>query len=206
MVLKSDFEAVFFDLDDTLLNFKEAEKYSLYDMIKEHIHEDDFETHLVEYRKISHKLWDEYEHGQGSKESIRKDRFRLFFNYLGVSSCSEQGSEDFFMGLANNNHYMPGAQKVCEIISDVKPTYIITNGFEKAQIARVKNSMLESYFKGMVVSESCGFQKPDRRIFKYAMDLAKVSNPEKVLIIGDKLKTDIQGGNNVGWKTCWYNP
>jgi 2-haloacid dehalogenase len=27
-----------------------------------------------------------------------------------------------------------------------------------------------------------------------------------VLVIGDSLNSDIQGGNNFGVATCWYNP
>ena len=31
-------------------------------------------------------------------------------------------------------------------------------------------------------------------------------NKETTLIIGDSLTSDIKGGNNLGIKTCWYNP
>ena len=36
--------------------------------------------------------------------------------------------------------------------------------------------------------------------------MAGLSRPEDVLIVGDKIQTDIRGGKNAGWKTCWYNP
>ena len=31
-------------------------------------------------------------------------------------------------------------------------------------------------------------------------------DPGKVMIIGDSLTSDIQGGNNAGLVCCWYNP
>ena len=34
----------------------------------------------------------------------------------------------------------------------------------------------------------------------------KITSPERVLIIGDSVSADIQGGNLAGIKTCWYNP
>ena len=31
-------------------------------------------------------------------------------------------------------------------------------------------------------------------------------DPEKAIIIGDSLTSDMQGGINAGIDTCWYNP
>ena len=33
-----------------------------------------------------------------------------------------------------------------------------------------------------------------------------VENREHVLMVGDSLASDIQGGSNAGLDTCWYNP
>ena len=30
--------------------------------------------------------------------------------------------------------------------------------------------------------------------------------PSGILMVGDSLTSDIQGGNNFGIATCWYNP
>ena len=35
---------------------------------------------------------------------------------------------------------------------------------------------------------------------------SKPKSKEEVLIIGDSLSSDIQGGNNAGIATCWFNP
>ena len=38
--------------------------------------------------------------------------------------------------------------------------------------------------------------------------LGELGNPERsaVLIVGDSLTSDIQGGMNAGIATCWFNP
>lgn len=41
--------------------------------------------------------------------------------------------------------------------------------------------------------------------FKYVLDKLQCSSDE-VLIVGDSLSSDIQGGINAGIQTCLYNP
>jgi 2-haloacid dehalogenase len=67
-------------------------------------------------------------------------------------------------------------------------------------------SPIRQYFKTVTISDEAGAAKPDGRIFDVAF--AAMGNPAKheVLIIGDSLTSDIQGGVNYGIDTCWYNP
>jgi 2-haloacid dehalogenase len=56
-----------------------------------------------------------------------------------------------------------------------------------------------------VISEEVGAAKPHKKIFDIAFE--KMDSPRKkdVLIIGDSLSSDIQGGNNYGIDSCWFN-
>jgi FMN phosphatase YigB (HAD superfamily) len=59
----------------------------------------------------------------------------------------------------------------------------------------------------MVISEECGFSKPDRRIFDYTFNLLNRSaTNSRTLMIGDKLETDILGAQNIEIDSCWFNP
>ena len=49
-------------------------------------------------------------------------------------------------------------------------------------------------------------EKPNRKIFDAALRALGVENREHVLMVGDGLSSDIQGGANAGLDTCWYNP
>jgi 2-haloacid dehalogenase len=57
-----------------------------------------------------------------------------------------------------------------------------------------------------VISEEVGSAKPDGKIFEIAFE--RMNNPRKedVLIVGDSLSSDIQGGSQYGIDTCWFNP
>ncbi|WP_153795517.1 HAD hydrolase-like protein, partial [Paenibacillus polymyxa] len=40
----------------------------------------------------------------------------------------------------------------------------------------------------------------------YAFAKLAISDKSKVLMVGDSLTSDIQGGNKYGIDTCWFNP
>ena len=48
--------------------------------------------------------------------------------------------------------------------------------------------------------------KPDPGIFEIALNHLGYTDKNRVLMIGDSLTSDIQGGKNFGIDTCWYNP
>jgi FMN phosphatase YigB (HAD superfamily) len=48
--------------------------------------------------------------------------------------------------------------------------------------------------------------KPDPAIFEVAFGQMGWPQKTAVLIIGDSLSSDMQGGLNYGIDTCWYNP
>ena len=83
---------------------------------------------------------------------------------------------------------------------------LVTNGLKVVQRPRIAKSQTGHYFQAIVVSEEIGASKPGRTFFDYTFQ--QIGHPPKseVLIVGDSLNSDIQGGNNFGIDTCWYNP
>ena len=71
---------------------------------------------------------------------------------------------------------------------------------------RMADSGLVRYFEHSFISEEVGYQKPQKEFFDFCFSHMEDCDREKTLIIGDSLKSDIQGGNNAGIDTCWYNP
>ncbi len=70
---------------------------------------------------------------------------------------------------------------------------------------RLAASPITPYFESVTISDEVGVAKPNGRIFDIAF--ASMGNPAKseVLIIGDSLSSDMQGGINYGIDTCWFN-
>ncbi|MEH7462680.1 HAD-IA family hydrolase [Bacillus thuringiensis] len=83
---------------------------------------------------------------------------------------------------------------------------IITNGLKDVQDNRIRKSTIAKYFEDIVVSEDVNVSKPDAKIFEHALNNLKHTDKGKVLMVGDSLTSDIQGGINFGSGTCWFNP
>ena len=91
-------------------------------------------------------------------------------------------------------------------LSEVATLAVVTNGFEKVQSRRVAESGIGAYLEDVFVSEKLDSEKPSRRIFDSALRALGVEHREHVLVVGDSLTSDIQGGVNAGLDTCWFNP
>lgn len=57
-----------------------------------------------------------------------------------------------------------------------------------------------------IISEEVGIAKPNSGIFEYTYKIIDHDDKRTMLIVGDSLTSDIQGGINFGIDTCWYNP
>ncbi|MEO6541839.1 MAG: HAD-IA family hydrolase [Ferruginibacter sp.] len=81
---------------------------------------------------------------------------------------------------------------------------MITNGFEKTQWSKLNSSGLSGYFTHVITSEGSNSLKPQKEIFEFAMDKARSSLSESIMI-GDNLEADIQGAMNAGMDTVFVN-
>ena len=83
---------------------------------------------------------------------------------------------------------------------------LITNGLKQVQRPRLKSSGIEHHFEVIVVSGEIGLAKPDPAFFDRAHDAMERPDKQKVMVIGDGLYSDMKGGIDYGYRTCWYNP
>ena len=89
---------------------------------------------------------------------------------------------------------------------EVATLAIVSNGAQKVQTRRLAESGVMNFMEDVFISEKMGCEKPNARIFDAALRALGVENREHVLMVGDSLASDIQGGSNAGLDTCWYNP
>ena len=61
-------------------------------------------------------------------------------------------------------------------------------------------------FDDCFISDQIGVEKPNAAFFDHVKKaLGDVSDSE-MIIVGDSLTSDMQGGHNEGILCCWYNP
>jgi len=81
---------------------------------------------------------------------------------------------------------------------------LITNGSSRAQWEKINCLKLQPFFDLLLVSGDLPWEKPHANIFLQACTLLEVT-PDASIMIGDKLETDILGGQILG-ATVWIKP
>ncbi len=201
---------IFFDLDRTLWDFETNSKQTLKEIFynlsldKEISCFDDF---FKIYKINNEKLWDKYRKGKLKKEILRYKRFNDVLNYFGINNplLAKTIGDDYVFNGPLKKALFPGTKKTLEYLKNNYNLYIITNGFKEVQKIKMKTSGIDKYFEHVFISEDIGWQKPDIKVFNYAMKYSG-AKPEKSLMIGDDLQTDIEGAKNAGIDTVFFNP
>ena len=68
------------------------------------------------------------------------------------------------------------------------------------------NIVLYRFFEKTFVSQEIGYNKPSKAYFDACFAQIPDFDPEKAVMVGDSLSSDIKGGINAGIKTVWVNP
>lgn len=199
---------ILFDADETLLDFSKAEAFALSEALK---HEGVTCTDEVAqaYKTINKQLWTAYEQGKISQDKLRTERFERLFRELGLTVGSGVGpfSSLYTQFLGKASFLVEGAAQVCrDLIDSGLRLAIITNGIKEVQMSRIQGSELAGCFEAIIVSEETGYHKPQRGIFDYAFNKLRLTDKNRVLLVGDSLSSDIRGGADYGIDTCWFNP
>lgn len=135
------------------------------------------------------------------------ERFTRFLKAIDAAGDGAEMNRCYLDHLSSHPDLMtPNVLDVLGELSEVATLAVVTNGFQRVQSRRVAESGIGAYLEDVFVSEKLDSEKPSRRIFDYALRALGVENREHVLVVGDSLTSDIQGGVNAGLDTCWFNP
>lgn len=199
-------KAILWDVDGTLLDFLPSERHSLKKAFL-HFNLGECPDELVaEYSKINLKHWKMLERGEVTKAQVLTGRFVEFLEYCGIDSVTP---EDFCAQYESGLTEVVAPIDDCidlltELSADYKQ-YIVTNGAERVQNKKLSRSGLDKIVDGVYISDSVGYEKPNKKFFDAVLSDTDCTKDE-VIIVGDSLTSDMQGGINSGIKTCWYNP
>ena len=198
------YKYLMFDADDTLLDFKMAEKEALKRVLKNNNLPYDDKT-VALYSAINDKCWKMYERGEIKRDDIFPLRFGEFLNILKSDKKAEEINYEYFSELRKCYFLMNGAKELLDYCKNKYELFIITNGVARTQYERLKGSKIFDLFKGVFISEELGAQKPSTMFFEKALKAMGNPNKNECLILGDSLSGDILGGKNIGIDTCFVN-
>lgn len=200
------YDLLLFDADETLLDFKKSEEICFEEVLKNHNIFGDFVSMRKHYKEINDLLWTREALGLISKDFLKVERFRKFLEDHSLSGNPDQICEDYLNALPSHVFLIDGALDLLTTLKGKIPMVIVTNGIGHVQHQRFDNAGLAHFFTNIVVSEECGYSKPDERIFAYTLKQVAMDKNAKILMVGDKLETDILGAERFKIESCWFNP
>ena len=198
---------VFFDLDHTLWDFDKNSALTfekIFQLNNVNVCLGDF---LEIYVPINFQYWKLYREEKIDKASLRYGRLNDAFKLLDLkvkTSMIYKLSDDYIAHLSTFNHLFEGALEILEYLQEKYKLHIITNGFKEVQQGKLNNANIDNYFDTVTNSEMVGVKKPNPKIFKHALDIAKASQ-ENSIMIGDNYEADILGALNFGVDAICFN-
>ncbi len=196
---------ILFDLDDTILDFRTAERVSIRQTFEEFGLSSD-EAVLRRYSEINLGCWRRLEKGTMTREEVLVGRFELLFAEMGVEASARDVQERYEELLESGHYFIPGAPELLETLYPLYDLYLISNGNRVTQERRLESAGILPYFKGVFISELIGANKPSAAFFDACFAAIPDFRREDAVIVGDSLSSDVLGGLNASVATCWFNP
>ncbi len=203
---KYKFDAIFWDIDNTLLNLEYEERYALKKCFRLFGLGKMTEEIFDDYRMINDKYWDLFAQGKLTKPFILTQRFNELFKKYNLSVDSDKFNHTYLISLGDKVKYNDNSFKILKNLKGKIKQYALTDGTMIMKASQLKNAKLYKVLDNIFISETIGSCKPNKEFFDYVFDNIPKFQHSRILIVGDGLKTDILGGKNAGIKTCYYNP
>lgn len=206
MIFKEEITDLFFDLDHTIYDFDKNSKLTFHAVFNE-LELSGIDDFMIKFKPINDSYWERYAKEEITHDFLRYGRLRDTFDEMQMRVSDEHiyHIADYFIeNLANYNHVFEGTYEILDYLKMHYRLHIITNGPDKVQELKLKNTRLDHYFETVTNSEKAGVKKPHPDIFHHALQKAEVTASKSVMI-GDNLKADVEGALNVGMNVIWFN-
>lgn len=208
---------VWLDLDDTLIDFH-ANSLAALRLTYEECRLDRYfatcDAWTDSYMRHNHALWDRYNRAEITQPYLRMHRFldpvkeqcpevdeasfipearrldTVYLDLLAQQKCMIDGAIDLVRHLRAHSYNIG----------------VLSNGFTDVQHRKMRTVGLDTLVDAVVLSDDIGVNKPDPRIYSYAMERTGCPDPSAHIMIGDNPATDIAGALASGWRAILFAP
>ena len=200
-------KVILWDIDATLLDFLAAEKAAIRYCFEKHGLGTCTDEMLARYTVINKRYWEMLERGEMSKPEILVNRFKEFFATEGIETdCANDFNESYQVALGDTICFRDNGYELVQKLQGNYRQFAVTNGTFVAQERKLRKSGLGELMEEAFISDLIGYEKPSIEFFDHVFGKIGSYNKDEVIIVGDSLTSDMQGGNNAGILCCWYNP
>jgi putative hydrolase of the HAD superfamily len=227
------FEAVVFDLDDTLIIEAETAHASMR-QVAALLNENNadevanalFESARSVWRSGPHRelclelgiaswegLWSNFEGNHASVDGLRdwvpgyrQAAWRDGLNGLGIDDpvLASRMASTFIEAQRSGHRSIAAAQRVVRLLAPQSRLGLLTNGPSDLQRHKLAGSGLTDYFNAIVISGELGVGKPDIRAFSHVLQQLDV-RAGRAVMIGDSWERDVRGALRAGMRPIWIS-
>lgn len=185
---------IIFDIDNTLIEWKDE----YWDGIEEDLKSEHIKYTKQDIKDIENAI-DRYEteYNTYTKENMLEcinKYIKIKVNMEFLEKCLEHFSN------CAPNKMNKEIYETLEYLSEKYELVVLTNWFKDPQVKRLKIANILKYFSKVYAPETF-LIKPNKEAFMKACQ----NKPEEAVMVGDSLKTDIEGAINAGLKAIYIN-
>lgn len=203
MDLRKRIRFIYFDLDNTLWDFKKNTIIALKKVYNEKIIKNnikiDFNYFKEVYTDRNEEHWRAFERGETTVQELRVSRFDKTIQDLSIGDRVE--AEDLNKLYINTLVSLKNLMNNAKLILDyLRPDYelgILTNGHKEEQYKKMNSSGIFDYFSVIITSDGAGASKPNPKIYRDAIEKSGY-NPEEIAFVGDDYVVDTLAANREG--------
>lgn len=199
------YKQLIFDVDDTLIDFQDTEKTVLTRLFAQEGWPLTAKA-FQDYHDYNQSLWRQLEKDEITIDQLFQRRFTVFAEReWGINIDGDRANRLFHFFWGQTHKLLPGVRAILKTATDLGYELgVLSNGDEAEQVQRLQLAGIADDFSCIMTSQAAGFSKPDPRIFDVFFKKSGF-DPEKTVMIGDGLPSDILGANNYHLTSVWYN-
>ncbi len=192
-------EAVFFDVDETLVDFDAAARAA---------HAELFDGDVRGYDRwceLTPEFWPMFTRGEVSFEQMREARMAQYLAEHGIAGdASDYEASRWALVERSFSLYDDVLPVLDRLRSDGYILGVITNNESLHQRRKLATVGLADAFDAVVISGEQGVAKPDPAIFRRGCELIGVE-PAQALHVGDLIDADAHGARDAGLTGVWLD-
>jgi putative hydrolase of the HAD superfamily len=204
-------EAVFFDLDHTILFYEDPDE-NWRTVCREFAPRVNMpvERIVTAIYKARDWYWGDLErHRRGRLDLLasRREVVALAFAELDLDSTdvARDLADAYFELRERGRHISPDDMDTLQYLKDCHVRMaLVTNGAAEIQRDKIHQFGLADYFEHVLIEGEFGLGKPDERVFRHVLDQLGLS-PSQAWMVGDDLERDIAGAQRAGLFTIWVD-
>jgi putative hydrolase of the HAD superfamily len=205
--------AIFFDLDDTILDFSSGAERCWETACRQFAAELERTTPeglLAEIHRYRDWYWSDAERHRRGRLDLRVARREIVTGALlqlglELPQVAERVAEAYITARDAGLQLFPDSVATLTRLRGLGVRLaLLTNGRAEDQRRKVERFGLAPYFDCIVIEGEFGVGKPDERVYRHALAQVQVA-PADAWMVGDNLEWDVAAPQRVGLKGIWYD-